>query len=131
MKIKSPLIALCLAAAPVLHAQEWQSLSGIGDKLTLKAGETALIVSVSDASYVKVDKPGRNVLAVRLHPREVRDNFVTRVPNRAGGDNPVEVDWRHPFPVAGPCTIELRSPSVLTTRVYGPRPGPPMMVSRP
>jgi|GEM_PF-2037468 len=129
MKTKSPLIALFFAAASVLQAQEWQSLSGIGDKLTLKQGETALIVGVSDPSYVKVDKPGRHVLAVRVHPREERDHYVTRVPNRSCRDNRVEVDWRHPFPVAGPCTIELRTPSVLTARVYGPRPAP-MMISR-
>ena len=121
MKTKSALVTLFLAAAP-LHAQEWQSLSGIGDKLALRQGETALIVSVSDESYVKVGMPGRIALALRLHPRKEPGYLVTQVPMPAGRRDRVEVDWKHPVPVSGPCPIGLRTPTVMTLRIHGSRP---------
>ena len=71
MKRTSPLmLALCLAGASSSPANDWTSLSGIGDSVTLGRGETALIVSVSDELVVHYDKPGRHRSSFRLQPEQ-------------------------------------------------------------
>ncbi len=113
--MKATVLAL-LASASLSPAAEWITLSGIGDQIELKEGEVALLVSTSDRSYMKIEKPGTESLGLDVRP--YRHDHRLYVGKRSH-DPDVRISWRRPFPVAGPCVIELRSPSVVTLRHLG------------
>ena len=124
MKHISPLIvALTLAGAVPLPAEDWKSLSGIGDEVVLAAGETALIVSVSDELLVRYEKPGRDRAAFYLQPANTSGRWsYTRRFSNWRTDRTMEnatVSAVRPFALTGPCTISLRSPGVVSMRVVG------------
>lgn len=111
-----PLITLLLALPSAL-ANEWITLSGIGDRIKLKKGQVALLVSASEPSYVIVEKPDRQRLAMNVRP-DHQDHRLFEPIGRPQRDD-VMIGWEKPFPVAGPCVIELRTPAALTIRTYG------------
>jgi hypothetical protein len=119
MKNCSPLImALAIACAGASQADEWVSLAAIGDKLELKAGETAMIVSVSEQTEILFDKPGRSRCSFPLNPEDQR-NFVAypyrNPPNRASAS------YSNPFVLAGPGVITVSCPSVITMKLIRPQ----------
>lgn len=114
-----PLITLLLSL-PAALANEWVTLSGIGDRVELKKGQLALLVSASEPSYVIVEKPGRERLALDVRPERYDCRLFepighSRHPRR----DEVIISWQQPFAVAGPCVIELRTPAALTMRTQG------------
>lgn len=119
MKTMLPLLLVLFATTPLLHAQQWRSLTGYGDKLTVRSGETALVLSVSGPSYVIVRSSTADYLGVRLHPRVAGYRDRLPVNHCRHAEDRLEVDWQHPFAIAGPCTIELRATTVLTVKMLG------------
>ncbi|MCH7228841.1 hypothetical protein [Haloferula sp. A504] len=111
-----PLITLLLAL-PTALANGWVTLSGIGDRIELKKGEVALLVSASEPSYVIVEKPDRQRLAMNVRPDHQEHRFFEPIGRPERDD--VIIGWQKPFPVAGPCVIELRTPAALTIRTHG------------
>jgi len=115
MKNCSPLImALVFACTGASHADDWTSLSGIGDTITLKKGETAMIVSVSEETQILFDKPGRTRAWFPLQP----DNLCVDVAysNHKKCLN-AAVSYTKPFVLSGPGTITVACPSVVTMKV--------------
>ncbi len=118
MKYCSPLImALVIACTGASHADEWTSLSGIGDKITLKKGETAMIVSVSEETQILFDKPGRTRAWFPLQPES--DCIDLAYPRR-GQCRHASVSYTKPFVLSGPGTITVACPSVVTMKVNSP-----------
>ena len=117
--MKAPLLALVamLLSLSTALANEWTTLSGIGDRIELKKDQVALLVSTSRPSYVIVDKPGRESLALDVKPYRPDARYFIEVGQRDRDE--VMISWRRPFAIAGPCVIELRSPAALTLRRLG------------
>ena len=125
MKYCSPLImALVFACTGASHANEWTSLSGIGDKITLKKGETVMIVSVSEETEILYDKPGRTRAWFPLQP-ENKTIDIAYPHLKARRDT--SVSYTNPFVLSGPATITVSHPSVITMKVI--RPVQPSVVS--
>ncbi len=72
--MKKSLLAL-MASVSLAPAAEWVTLSGIGDQIELKEGELALLVSTSKRSYMKIDKPGTESLALDIRPYRQENPF--------------------------------------------------------
>jgi hypothetical protein len=118
MKYCSPLImALALACAGASQADEWTSLSGIGDELELKEGETVMIVSISEETQIIFEKPGRTSCMFPLQP-ENKHIDVSYPHRRASRDT--SVSYTSPFVLAGPGIIKVACPSVVTMKVIRP-----------
>lgn len=105
-------------AAPLACADEYVTLSNYRDSIELKKGETALIVSVSGHLVVQYDK--KNTWPVRssqftLSARKP-EHGVTFTTNRRGRTSYVPT-WREPFPLSGPCKIQLMTSGVMGMRV--------------
>jgi len=118
MKNCSPLImALVFACTGASQANEWTSLSGIGDKITLKKGETVMIVSVSEETEIIYQKPGRTSCMFPLQPENKRIDIA--YPHlKARRDT--SVSYTNPFVLSGPATITVSCPSVVTMKVIRP-----------
>lgn len=128
MKPRSPLVARLatlgglLAAATLAPADEWASLSGTGDHVVLKQGQTALIVGASERVVVHFDKPGSNRAAFRIasiHPIRDRAWVHTTACRRLPSE--VHVSISSPLPIAGPGKLELRSPGIVSMQILGPQ----------
>ncbi|BCX48754.1 hypothetical protein HAHE_26620 [Haloferula helveola] len=117
--MKIPLLTLLLTATAAL-ASDWATLSKIGDEIELKKGQTALIVSVSEPSYLSVKDSTWSSRDLRVRP--YRKDFRVWESRREDYPGEVEVGWRQPFVVSGPCKLRLGTDSVVTLRMIG---GPP------
>jgi len=115
MKYCSPLImALVIACTGASNADEWTSLSGIGDKITLKKGETVMIVSVSEETQILYDKPGRTRVRFPLQP-ENKTIDIAYPHLKARRDT--TVSYTNPFVLSGPGVITVAHPSVISMKV--------------
>lgn len=118
MKYCSPLImALAIAFAGASQADEWTSLSGLGDKLELKKGETVMIVSISKETEIIYEKPGRTSCSFLLLPENCCTDVTCTYRNRYRNTS---VSYSNPFVLSGPGTIRVARTSVVTMKVIRP-----------
>lgn len=115
MRFLIPLLALCFSTAGLAGTATWATLIKPDDKLQLKAGETALVVSVSEPIYLAIQQPQRSSRGLRLRPPESR-RYYSRSRDYVNRRTQV-VSWNKPFPISGPCTIRLGTPAVMTVRI--------------
>ena len=67
MKTVFTLLAIISCAlSPAAFADHWKSLAGYNDTVTLKEGETAFIMTVSQDTIVQYDKKTRRPVQFRL-----------------------------------------------------------------
>jgi len=124
MKTQSPrplLLSFLLLAAP-LFGEQWTTLTHIDDELVLEDGETAMIIAVSEPSYLRIIRPGQpgdpgvKHRGVRIAPPRQRVILFD-----ADRERPfeVEVSWNQPYALTGPCTVALGSATSVTIRHFG------------
>jgi hypothetical protein len=125
MNCKSPLLAAaCGLLANVALANEWTTLSGIGDHVILAEGQTAMIVGTSQRVIVHFDKPGSNRATFRVESeaRPVdRRGFCSTAGRERQLPSEVLVSMARPLPIAGPGRIEVRSTGVVSMQIVGSR----------
>jgi len=120
MKTAFTLLAVfsCVLSTSAL-ADGWKTLAGFNDSVTLKNGETAFIVSVSEEMVVQYDK------AASWPPRPVqfrlgadRGHHGFGQGNTAFGKRAaVAPTARNPFPLSGPCKISVKTNGVVTMKL--------------
>lgn len=120
MKRIATLTAVLLASlASLASADHFETLAGYGDSVTIPAGKAALVLFVAQTPTVQYDKQGRRPVQFRLGH--------TRRSERFGGDHyayrpQVEKNpsAQQPLALAGPATVSLRSPGLVSLRIVGP-----------
>ncbi|MEP4079337.1 hypothetical protein [Haloferula sp.] len=118
MKVILPLLLLCLTIGAAATESSWTTLIKLGDKLRLAPDETAFVVSVSEPIYLSIEQPQKSSRGFRLRPRSDRRHLFSRSSSSDYVHRRTQfVDWRNPFPVAGPCTIRLGTSAIVTVRI--------------
>lgn len=114
MKTAFTLLAVvsCALSTSAL-ADGWKTLAGYNDTVTLNAGETAFIVTVSDNLTVQYTK--RNKRPVQFQLGADYRLYGQSVVNR---QRIVPTSVR-PFPLTGPCTITVKTSGVVSMKVIG------------
>jgi hypothetical protein len=97
-------------------ANGWKTLAGFNDSITLKAGETAFIIGVSENVVLQYDKdkcwPPRPE-QFRLGANVFRNGYSLVSPRR----NTVIPTAREPFVLSGPAKVSLKTDGVLSMKV--------------
>jgi hypothetical protein len=122
MKTAFTLLAVfsCVFSASAF-ADGWKTLAGGNSSVTLKKGETAFIVSVSQDMIVQYSNesvwPLRPV-QFHLGTGSCNQGYSSHHSYRMSQyPQSVVPTTKNPFPIAGPCTITVKSNGVATMKV--------------
>ena len=99
-------------------ADRFETLAGYRDSITLKEGQAALVLFVTDAPTVQYQKCGRRPVQFQLGPTRRSDAYSKRSAYHARvSSNP---SANQPLALAGPATVSLMTDGLVSIRVVGP-----------
>lgn len=129
--IIAALFTSMLVLASTAQGQNYQTLTGYLDTITIPAGQTALVVSASSNLVLEVQgSEDRYPLQFRFRDQD-RDNcqwqFSSRSPRRNLLPTP---STQHPVPIAGPVKLTLRTGGMLTMVLSEQRARPTSITSQ-
>lgn len=105
-------IACSLSLTVPALADGWTTLAGVNDSVTLKAGETAFIVTVSENLTVQYERHNKRLVQFELGAE------YERQPYKVGSLRELVIpSTENPFPLSGPCKISVKSPGVVSMKV--------------
>lgn len=129
--IITALFTSMLVLASAAQGQNYQTLTGYLDTITIPAGQTALVVSASSNLVLEVQgSQDRYPLQFRFRDQD-RDNcqwqFSSRSPRRNLLPTP---STQYPVPIAGPIKLTLRTGGMLTIVLSEQRTRPTSITSQ-
>lgn len=105
-------IACSLSLTVPAMADGWKTLAGVNDSVTLKAGETAFIVTVSENLTVQYERLRKRLVQFELGAEYARHSY------KVGSRRDLVIpSTKNPFPLVGPCKISVKSPGVVSMKV--------------
>ncbi len=104
-------IACSLSLSASAFADGWKTLAGVNDSVTLKAGETAFIVTVSENVTVQYERKNKRSVQFELGAEYNLRSY------RVGSRRSVIPTTVNPFPLVGACKISVKSPGVVSMKI--------------
>ncbi|MDP0492288.1 MAG: hypothetical protein Q7Q71_14655 [Verrucomicrobiota bacterium JB023] len=114
--ICSLFISFLITAAGLASAQEYGSLSGARDTVTVEEGQTVMIVAATEQTILEVKPRGRRPQQFEFY----RPRHGVVVSGRSQRLRLPVPTLSNPTPIAGPVTLTLRSDGLITFSIAEP-----------